>query len=155
MNNKEKQECLDAWVEMATPEVVRMKVIRERDRQTLREKMIWLNLSRLCNDGKLSEQGQKCFNYYTQGIEYIGIKIAFWEGVEKQILPHNMLEQLQEYMTEWLENAWAYFGMEDFKAQGDDAKEEYEFFKIICAIVPKKVKKKTRRGGKKHKKKNN
>ena len=148
------QNIINAWATMAESEVMRLTELKENQSNTFSEKMVWMNLSKMCNGGELSEQGQKCFDYYTQALKYLGIKIMFWEGLVKKQLPHDMLIQLQENMTEWLEKAWEYFGMANFKAEGDEAKDEFDFFKKVCSIVPKKDKKKTRRGGKKHRKKN-
>ena len=53
---------------------------------------------------------------------FLGEKIKFWEGVVRGEIPDGTLEKLQEQMTDYLEASWAYFGMEKFKAQGEETK---------------------------------
>ena len=88
-------------------------------------------------------------DYYKKLINHIEVKLVFWNGVKNKEIPNDMLKKLNEALIEWLEASWAYFGMKEMKSEGDGAKEEYEFLKKICLIVPKK---KTRRGGRKNKK---
>ena len=108
-----------------------------------------MSLSRLVNDGKTNEKAQVMTDYYKKLINHIEVKLVFWNGVKNKEIPNDMLKKLNEALIEWLEASWAYFGMKEMKSEDDRAKEEYEFLKKICLIVPKK---KTRRGGRKNKK---
>ena len=70
--------------------------------------------------------------YYKIADSFLDERIKFWEGVIRGEIPDGTLEKLQEQMTDYLEASWAYFGMEKFKAQGEETKKELEFLKLLC-----------------------
>ncbi len=51
-------------------------------------------------------------------------------------------------MTDWLEAAWDWKGMEQMKAEGDDAKEEFKLYKLLCGVYSKPPPPKKRKGKK-------
>jgi hypothetical protein len=139
-------------------EIARLESLRASQRETIETKLMMINFLEMM--GKITdEQKQKkevVENFYKCSDTHITHKIKFWTQYKTGEMEADMLTKMNETMTEWIESGWAYLGMEDFKEQSDNVKDEYNMFKVMferCKIK-EPVKKKTRRGGKKHKKKN-
>tara|TARA_R110001592_G_scaffold4008_4_gene22669 strand:- start:2256 stop:2750 length:495 start_codon:yes stop_codon:yes gene_type:complete len=93
-------------------------------------------------------------DFYEAVIILMEVKIqAFKQAINRQ-KDENMLDQINEAMDDWLQKAWLYFGQAQIKQQSEEAKLEFQMFKVVMGRTPTKPKKPTRRGGKKHKKKN-
>ena len=142
---------LDELSKNSINEIKRLNDLLNKQKEIQASKNALVSLSRLVNDGKTNEKAQVMTDYYKKLINHIEVKLVFWNGVKNKEIPNDMLKKLNEALIEWLEASWAYFGMKEMKLEGERAKEEYEFLKKICLIVPKKNKK-TRRGGRKNKK---
>ena len=93
-------------------------------------------------------------DYYNALILYMEVKIKAWQQVINKQKDENMLDQINEAMDDWLQKGWLYFGQDKIKQESEDAKMEFQMFKVVLGRTPTKPKKPTRRGGKKHKKKN-
>ena len=146
---------LDELSKNSINEIKRLNDLLNKQKEIQASKNALVSLSRLVNDGKTNEKAQVMTDYYKKLINYVEVKIMFWNGVKNKEIPNDMLEKLNEALSEWLDASWVYFGMKEMKSEGDRAKEEYEFFKQICLIVPKKNKKScNRKNNKKNRKKN-
>jgi len=84
----------------------------------------------------------ECENYYAALDKFLQSKIKFWNGCIAGEMPSNLLPELQENMTEWLEAGWAYMGQKKIKEESKAAKDEFIFMKTMCERL-KKPKKKT------------
>ena len=93
-------------------------------------------------------------DFYKAVIFYMEVKIKAWQQVINKQKDENMLDQINEAMDDWLQKGWLYFGQSQIKEDSEDAKMEFQMFKVVLERTPTKPKKPTRRGGKKHKKKN-
>ncbi len=103
------------------------------------------------NVALITEHSEKHTKQFKATKAFTELKISFWKQyLTKKVRP-TMLEELNASMTEWLEAGWAYLGQEDIQAQSENAKQEYQMFKIMFSRCEQQ-KKKTRRGGKKHRK---
>lgn len=146
-------------INQAKPEIARLEKVRRDANDTIFEKSMALFLYMKANGGteltdEQQEKNEVMCEYYRSVEAHLTQRIKFWEQIEVRLVDADLLEKLNETMTEWLEATWAYFGMEDMRKEGDDAMTEYKMFKDmveLCCEVKKK--KKTRRAGKKHKKK--
>ena len=147
----QKENLLDKFSKSSINEIKRLTDLLNKQKEVQAKKNALVSFSRLVNDEKINEKAQVMTDYYKKLINHIEVKLVFWNGVKNKEIPNDMLKKLNEALIEWLEASWAYFGMKEMKSEGDRAKEEYEFLKKICLIVPKKNKK-TRRGGRKNKK---
>jgi len=127
---------------------MRKKYVTEKNRifklkcdgqQTFQEKLNMINIASILNLPK-SQLMIDCENYYNALDNYLKYKIEFWDGcIQSEIHPY-LLPKLQETMAEWLETGWAYLGQEKIKQQGDDAKTEFKFMKIMCNHYKPKTK---------------
>ena len=154
---------LDELSKSSINEIKRLNDLLNKQKEIQASKNALVSLSRLVNDGKTNEKAQVMTDYYKKVINYVEVKIVFWNGVKNKEIPNDMLEKLNEALSEWLDASWIYFGMKEMTSEGDRAKDiisfmksfEYEYFKKICLIVPKKNKKScNRKNNKKNRKKN-
>ena len=93
-----------------------------------------------------SEQFMLCKEYYENGLAHLKMKRRFWSQFRDNSFDKNSLNKVQETLNDWLMTGWAYFGMKEHKEQAEQAIEEFEMFKRMFEVTPKK---KTRRGGRK------
>ena len=122
-NQKYKFADLSSYIE----EMNRLIALKKSTAETAEMKMrIPLMLIMLGNIEK-PESIKICETYYKIADLFLGEKIKFWEGVVRGEIPDGTLEKLQEQMTDYLEASWAYFGMEKFKAQGEETKKSLSF----------------------------
>jgi hypothetical protein len=140
----------------AKPEIARLEKLREDARDTNMSKS--LRLMMLVGFGaELTDEQKKkneVMNEYYRSVEaHLTQKIKVWEQIEVRLVDANLMDKLNETMTEWLEATWAYFGMEDVRKDSDGAIKEYKMFEDTVRKICEVKKKKTRRAGKKHKKK--
>jgi len=126
--------------------------IEEMNRLIALKKIEAKNAEILMRFGK-PESMKMCETYYKIANSFLDEKIKFWEGVIRGEIPDGTLEKLQEKMNDWLEARWAYYGMKKFKAEGEMAKKEFQYFKLFCGVFSKKPTKtksiKNKRKGKK------
>ena len=134
----QKENLLDKFSKSSINEIKRLTDLLNKQKEVQAKKNHLVSLSKLVNDGKTNEKAQLMTDYYKKLINHIEVKLVFWNGVKNKEIPNDMLKKLNEALIEWLEASWAYFGMKEMKLEGDRAKEEYEFLKKICLIVPKK-----------------
>lgn len=107
-------------------------------------------LGLLTDEQKLKE---KVIERYYKSVEmFMRCKIKFWEQFNAHQLDANILEKINETMTDFLEAGWEYLGQADIREESERAKDEYDMFKKMFDTGGRKIKKKTRRGGKNHKK---
>ena len=131
-------------------EIARLETLMEQTKDMYETKQSMSKMFMLCKlvspdqEKKIEEHT----NYFQKTKVFVELKISFWKQyLTKKVRP-TMLEELNSSMTEWLEAGWAYLGQEDIKAHSENAKQEYQMFKIMFSRCEKQ--KKTRRGGKKH-----
>tara|TARA_R110001632_G_scaffold99743_1_gene206584 strand:- start:412 stop:891 length:480 start_codon:yes stop_codon:yes gene_type:complete len=140
----------------AKPEIARIEKLREDARDTNMSKSLRLMML-VAVGAELTDEHKKkneVMNEYYRSVEaHLTQKIKVWEQIEVRLVDANLMDKLNETMTEWLEATWAYFGMEDVRKDSDGAMEEYKMFKDTVREICEVKKKKTRRAGKKHKKK--
>lgn len=140
----------------AKPEIARLEKLREDARDTNMSKSLRLMMLVRLGAGLTDEDDKKndvMCEYYRSVDAHLTHKIKVWEQIEVRLVDANLLDKLNETMTEWLEASWAYFGMENVREESDGAMEEYKMFKDTVREICEVKKKKTRRAGKKHKKK--
>jgi|TARA_R110000744_G_scaffold11660_1_gene35313 hypothetical protein len=80
--------------------------------------------------------------YHETNIRYIKTKRRFWSQYRDNSMDKNALDKLQEDMTDWITNVWAYLGMSQHEEQNKRIKEEFKLFKLIFENAPKKEKRK-------------
>ena len=134
-------------------EIARLETLMEKTKDIYETKQSMSKFLVLCK--LVSPEQEKKIEEHTKHFQttkaFMELKISFWKQyLTKKVRP-TMLEELNASMTEWLEAGWAYLGQEDIQAQSENAKEEYQMFKIMFSRCEQQ-KKKTRRGGKKHRK---
>ncbi len=134
-------------------EIARLETLMSRFQEDYETKHGMSKILLLCK--LVSPEQEKKIEEHTKHFQttkaFTELKISFWKQyLTKKVRP-TMLEELNASMTEWLEAGWAYLGQEDIQAQSENAKQEYQMFKIMFSRCEQQ-KKKTRRGGKKHRK---
>jgi hypothetical protein len=113
--------------------IFRLKV---KAQETASKKMSFIDFASILGLEK-SEMMIECENYYLALDKFLQSKIKFWDGCIAGEMPSNMLSEIQENMTEWLEAAWAYMGQKNIKKESERAKEEFAFMKMMCEILTK------------------
>ena len=125
------------------------KFIQEKNRifrlkceaqETAKNKLFLVNL--LGDTIIKTEKMIECENYYLALDKYLQIKINFWNGCIAGKISANLLPQIQESMTEWLETGWAYLGQKNIKKESEEAKIEFDFMKTMCERLKEKKSKK-------------
>ena len=81
-------------------------------------------------------------NFHETNIKYLKTKRRFWSQHRDNSMDKDALEKLQEDMSEWITNGWAYLGMEEHEEQNEDIKKEFQMFKLMFENTPKKQKRK-------------
>ena len=136
---------------MINNEIARLETLMKQSKDIYETKQSMSKFRMLCK--LVSPEQEKKIEEHTKHFQttkaFTELKINFWKQyLTKKVRP-TILEELNASMTEWLEAGWAYLGQEDIQAQSENAKQEYQMFKIMFSRCEKK---KTRRGGKKHRK---
>ncbi len=139
-------------------EIQRIINLKERQMKSFQELNTTIPMLMLLipNDEYLNEKFNLSNEYYKTAFIYLDKKIEFFNYLKNKEFPKNFIDTMNETMNDWLLSGWAYLGMEEHNKQAKDAKNEFEFYKIMisrCGVIQDK-KKPTRRGGKKHRKKN-
>ena len=106
----------------------------------------------LCSQGQLTDKQSLRFRYYRSLVLFTHCRIKFWEQAKANHFDANMLEKINETMTDMLEANGEYLGQANIKEERELAISVYEKCKSWFDSGTIKIKKKTRRGGKKHKK---
>ena len=146
LTNSHYQNVLDEFSKSSIKEIKRLTDLLNKQKEVQAKKNALVSFSRLVNDEKINEKAQVMTDYYKKLINHIEVKLVFWNGVKNKEIPNDMLKKLNEALSEWLDASWIYFGMKEMTSEGDRAKDiisfmksfEYEYFKKICLIVPKK-----------------
>ena len=142
-------------------EIGRLERLRESQNDLFEAKMMPVRLASMLGilPEKQKEDKLQIEKFYKASDVFIVHKIDYWKQYLSGEMKSDMLEKMNETMTEWLELGWAYLGQEGIEEESKLAKEEFEMFKrmISCKdikiVEPEKpAKKKTRRAGKRHKK---
>jgi len=137
-------------------EIQRIINLKERQMKSFQELNTTIPMLMLLipNDEYLNEKFNLSNEYYKTAFIYLDKKIEFFNYLKNKEFPKNFIDTMNETMNDWLLSGWAYLGMEEHNKQAKDAKNEFEFYKIMisrCGVIQDK-KKPTRRGGKKHRK---
>jgi len=135
-------------------EIQRIINLKERQMKSFQELNTTIPMLMLLipNDEYLNEKFNLSNEYYKTAFIYLDKKIEFFNYLKNKEFPKNFIDTMNETMNDWLLSGWAYLGMEEHNKQAKDAKNEFEFYKIMisrCGVIQDK-KKPTRRGGKKH-----
>jgi hypothetical protein len=89
-----------------------------------------------------SEQYTKCKKYYETGIEYIKAKRKFWSQFRDKSMDKNALDNIQGLMDEWFTNGLDYLGQENIRERSKTIKDEFQLFKLLFTMCPKKDRRK-------------
>mgnify|MGYP003672029953 CR=1 FL=1 len=138
------------FYDLAHGEIARVTKLREDAQETAIGKMAMVHMWDLTSGGaERSVRMKECVCYYETLDLFLAQKLRLWGQIKNEMLDANMLEKLQETMTDYLDACWKYMGMERLAEDTETSKAEFDMFKRLCAYFPIKPKKKTRRGGKK------
>jgi len=89
-----------------------------------------------------SEQYTKCKKYYETGIEYIKAKRKFWSQFRDKSMDKNALDNIQGLMDDWFTNGLDYLGQENIRERSKEMKDEFQLFKLLFTMCPKKQRRK-------------
>ena len=138
------------FYEPAHDEITRLTKLREDAQETAIGKMAMVQMwDKMSGGAERSERMKDCVCHYETLDLYLAQKLRLWGQIKNEMLDANMLEKLQELMTDYLDASWKYLGMELLAEETKTSKAEFDMFKKLCTHFPVKPKKKTRRGGKK------
>ena len=136
-------------------EITRLETLRKSKSDEGEAKLMILNLFEVLGETDDQKRKKKAIeNFYKCSDAHLAHQIKFLTQFQTGEMEANMLTEMNETMTEWIEAGWAFFGQANIKEESDKVKKEYNMFKVMferCKIK-EQAKKKTRRGGKKHKK---
>mgnify|MGYP003630936706 FL=1 len=123
--------------ETINAEITRLGGVLERHELQWESKRLHGEMGKVLT-GEYPDSFKVCEDYYSSGISYLKTKRRFWSQHRDNSMDKNGLEKLQEGMDEWLTNGWAYFGMEHYREETENIKEEFQMFKLMFENTPKK-----------------
>ena len=122
-------------------EIARLETLRKSHidvgKETLVPMMLLETMGLLTDEQTQRYKVRKTFYMCTD--VHLVHKIKFWKQYQTREMEANMLTKMNETMTEWIEAGWEFLGQADIKEKSEDAKEEYNMFKVMferCKIVP-------------------